>query len=85
MIIKSNISELKSYAAKSKATAKPKIDHTIRLYEERNIANFKTALNAVVALAFPITLKNGSGETKAYHTLVAKYEHATPATGTIAR
>ena len=63
--------KLKSYAAKSKATAKPKIENIIRLYEERKIANFKTALNAVMALAFPSTLKNGRGE-KEYDTGVAK-------------
>ncbi|MFM7855464.1 MAG: hypothetical protein ACKO96_26950, partial [Flammeovirgaceae bacterium] len=64
--------------------AKPKTDHMIELYQERRIANFKTAMNTVMARAFPLTLKIGKGD-KEYDRVIAKYENATPATGRIAR
>ncbi|MFM7987575.1 MAG: hypothetical protein ACKPKO_50500, partial [Candidatus Fonsibacter sp.] len=83
MTLKTNIAELKSYMAKASKVAKLKIEK-IKLYEDRKIANFKTALNTVMALAFPLTLKSGRGD-KEYDRVIAKYENATPATGRIAR
>ena len=84
MTLKTNIAELKSYMAKASKVAKLKIEKIIKLYEDRKIANFKTALNTVMALAFPLTLKSGRGD-KEYDRVIAKYENATPATGRIAR
>ena len=58
--------------------------HLIRLFENRRITHFKTAMNAVMALAFPLTFKRGRGD-KEYDRIVAKYANATPETGRIAR
>ena len=38
MTLKTNIAELKSYAAKASKTNKDKINNIIKLYEERKIA-----------------------------------------------
>ena len=57
MTLKTNIAELKSYAAKANKTNKDKINNIIQLYKERKIPNFKTAQNAVIKLSFAITTK----------------------------
>ena len=84
MTLKTNIAELKSYAAKASKTNKDKINNIIKLYEERKIPNFKTAQNAVIKLSFAITTKNGQAE-KEYNKVIAKYGDAQPITGRIAR
>ncbi|MFM7989392.1 MAG: hypothetical protein ACKPKO_59770 [Candidatus Fonsibacter sp.] len=62
MTLHTNIAELKSYMAKASKVAKLKIEQITKLYEDRKIANFKTALNTVMALDFPLTLKSGRGD-----------------------
>ena len=84
MTLKTNIAELKSYAAKASKTNKDKINNSIKLYEERKIPNFKTAHNAVIKLSFAITTKNGQAE-KEYNKVIAKYGDAQPITGRFAR
>ncbi|MFM7980304.1 MAG: hypothetical protein ACKPKO_13410, partial [Candidatus Fonsibacter sp.] len=73
MTLKTNNAELKSYMAKASKVAKLKIENIIKLYEDRKIANFKKAL---MALAFPLTLKSGRGDEE-YDRVIAKYENAT--------
>ena len=79
MHIKANISELNSYMSKAKATFTPNIKHTIRLYEDRQIATFKTRTNTVLYFVNLVALVNGRTE-KEYSRVVATHENTTPAT-----
>ena len=62
MTINTNISELKTYSAKSAKDSKPKLDHIIKLYEDRQIASFKSALNTVLYIGKPVGVVNGRDE-----------------------
>jgi hypothetical protein len=48
-----NVKHLKDVLKIARKPTKDKIRHAIFTYEKGNIKNFKTALNAVVALAVP--------------------------------
>ena len=65
---------------------RPKIDHLIKLYEAKQIPNYKTVFNATITLASKnkLTIKSGRGE-KVYNEIVTRYAHALPTTGRIAR
>ena len=82
MTFKSNLSELKSYI-KNKVPEgnRTKIEQIIKLYEDKKIVNFKTALNATKLLAS--TNKNtikASNADKTYNTIVDKNGEAQPMT-----
>ena len=48
MTFKTNINELKSYVSRAPVDNKVRIRIIIRLYENKQIPNFKTVLNNVV-------------------------------------
>ena len=51
MTFKSNIAELKRYKSVAPDGNKLKIENVIDLYQKKKIPNYKSALNAVVALS----------------------------------
>jgi len=61
MTFKSNITELRSYLKKAPDANKAKINTVIKLYEDKKIVKFKTALNATLLLASTSknTIKSG--------------------------
>ncbi len=83
---KRNVQELRSYARSGPASNRPRIQKIIELYSSRKIANFKTALNAVLLLASNHKLTLSSNKAvKAYGQLMTKYESAVPITGFLSR
>ena len=86
MTLKSNISELKRYKSIAPAWNKSRIQYVIDLYEQRKIPNYKSALNAAVALSskHKITLASGKPD-KLYDALMEKYRDAESVTGQLSR
>jgi len=84
MTFKSNITELRSYLKKAPDANKAKINTVIKLYEDKKIVNFKTALNATLLLASTNknTIKSGRA-LKEYETVIDKYSNALPITGRV--
>ena len=82
MTFKTNINELKSYVSRAPVDNKVRIRIIIRLYENKQIPNFKTVLNNVVLLASKNknTIKSGR-PVKEYNKIIDKYEEAKPITG----
>ena len=86
MTFKSNVQELKTMKTRASTENKNKIQTIIELYENKTNPNFKTALNAVSALAstHKSVLKSGNGETL-YNTIINKYQEAEPIKGKLER
>ena len=82
MTFKSNVSELKSYVSRAPEAKISKIRDVIKLYEDKKIVNFRTALNATLLLSSTNknTLKSGRAE-KEYGKIISKYSTAKPMTG----
>ena len=59
MTINSNVSRLMTYSALASKASKAKPDNIIKLFEDRHIANFKTALNTVLYPANLVTVVSG--------------------------
>ena len=64
MTFKSNLSELRSYINQAPDANKSKIKDVIKLYENKQIPNIKTALNATKLLAsnHKSIIKSGKAE-----------------------
>ena len=77
MGIQENIRELKSYVGGAPEANRSKINHIIRLYEDRRIATFNNALSKTLLLASgnEHTVKSGRAE-KEYQKIVAKFGKA---------
>ena len=77
MGIKENIHELKSYVSGAPAANRTKINHIIKLYEDRRIPTFNYALSKTLLLASgnEHTIKSGRAE-KEYDKIVAKFGKA---------
>ena len=77
MGIKENIHELKSYVSGAPAANRTKINHIIKLYEDRRIPTFNYALSKTLLLASgnENTIKSGRAE-KEYDKIVAKFGKA---------
>ena len=84
MGFKSNIKQLSQLRNAAPSGNKAKIESVIKLYEEKKIPNFKTALNAVAKLTTPTLYKKGAAD-KSYDDLVDKYSAAEPITGRLSR
>ena len=65
MTFKSNVSELKSYVSRAPEANISKIRDVIKLYEDKKIVNFRTALNATILVSSTNknTIKSGRAET----------------------
>ena len=76
MGIQENIRELKSYVGGAPEANRSKINHIIKLYEDRRIATFNNALSKTLLLASgnEHTVKSGRAE-KEYQKIVAKFGH----------
>jgi hypothetical protein len=83
MTFKSNIAELKRYKSVAPDGNKLKIENVIDLYQKKKIPNYKSALNAVVALSskHKATVASKKPE-KLYESLIEKYETAESMTAT---
>ena len=77
MGIQENIRELKSYVGGAPEANRSKINHIIKLYEDRRIATFNNALSKTLLLASgnEHTVKSGRAE-KEYQKIVAKFGKA---------
>ena len=77
MGIKENIHELKSYVSGAPAANRTKINHIIKLYEDRRIPTFNYALSKTLLLASgnENTIKSGRAD-KEYDKVVAKFGKA---------
>ena len=86
MTFKSNIAELKIYKSVAPDGNKLKIENVIDLYQKKKIPNYKSALNAVVALSskHKATIASKKPE-KLYESLIEKYETAESMTGRLSR
>ena len=86
MTFKSNIAELKRYKSVAPDGNKLKIENVIDLYQKKKIPNYKSALNAVVALSskHKATVASKKPE-KLYESLMEKYETAESLTGRLSR
>ena len=86
MTFKSNIAELKRYKSVAPEGNKLKIENVIDLYQKKKIPNYKSALNAVVALSskHKATIASKKPE-KLYESLMEKYETAESMTGRLSR
>ena len=82
MTFKSNVTELKSYVSRAPEANRSKIRDVIKLYEDKKIVNFSTALNATILLSSTNknTIKSGRAE-KEYDKIISKYGTAKPMTG----
>ena len=81
---KSNVKQLSKLKSAAPSGNKGKIDNVIKLYEDKQIPNFKTALNTVVRLTTPSLYKKGTAE-QVYNDLIDKYTVAVPITGRLSR
>ena len=74
MGIKENIQELKSYVSGAPEANRTKINHIIKLYEDRRIPTFNNALSKTLLLASgnEHTIKSGRPD-KEYQKIVAKF------------
>jgi hypothetical protein len=86
MTFKRNLTELKSYVSRAPEANRSKIRDVIKLYEDKKIVNFRTALNATLLLSSTNknTLKSGRAE-KEYSSIINKYGEAQPITGRLKR
>ena len=84
MTYKSNLKQLNQLRNAAPNGNKAKIENVIKLYEEKKIPNFKTALNAVAKLTTPILYKKGAAD-QSYDDLINKYTAAEPITGRLSR
>ena len=77
MGIKENIQELKSYVSGAPEANRTKINHIIKLYEDRRIPTFNNALSKTLLLASgnEHTTKSGRAD-KEYQKIVAKFGKA---------
>ena len=77
MGIKENIHELKSYVSGAPAANRTKINHIIKLYEDRRIPTFNYALSKTLLLASgnENTIKSGRAD-KEYDKTIAKFGKA---------
>ena len=82
MTFKQNVNELKSYITKAPVDNRDRIKQLIKLYEDRKISNFNTALNTTLALSSKnkITITSGS-PIKEYNKIINTYQDSTPITG----
>jgi hypothetical protein len=77
---------LKSYLSSGPKENRGKTEAIIKLYEEKKIVNFKTALNVVMLLSSRNKRSINSGRPdKEYNKVVAKYTEAEPMTGRLER
>ena len=82
MTFKQNVNELKSYITKAPVDNRDRIKQIIKLYEDRKISNFKTALNTTLTLSSKNKITISSGRPiKEYNKIINKYQDSTPITG----
>ena len=86
MIFKQVIQELKGDLKTAPDANKDRIRHIIELYQDKKIANSRTALHVVSLLACKnkLTIKSGRA-IKEYDKVVNKYQYALPTTGRLKR
>lgn len=84
MGFKGNLKQLSKLRSIAPNGSRERIDNVIKLYEDKKIPNFKTALNTVAKLTTPILYKRGVAD-QAYNDLIAKYTEAVPITGRLSR